>query len=119
MQKVDVGLSLNQVFPGLQVAYLPDHAFGEIDHPDVEWGFVTSLPESPNGAAFVRYFRSRDSDELRTKANSELTPLDNLYIIEHHPVDLVARLLAGCQAQTILQALADHMEEEEEKRGAP
>lgn len=43
---------LDEFKRGDQVAYIPDHAYGDIEHPDVEFGFVTSVVF---GAVFVRY----------------------------------------------------------------
>lgn len=53
---------------GMQIAYIPNHADGDVDHPDVEFGFVTSVK---GDTVFCRYWRSKDSPELRTKTNSE------------------------------------------------
>ena len=36
-----------------RVAYLPGHAFGDINHPDVEYGTVSSLGRINN--AFVKF----------------------------------------------------------------
>ena len=58
---------------GDQIAYIPMHADGDISHPDVEFGFVMS----DNGDnCWCRYFREVKNlePELRTVANSELTP---------------------------------------------
>lgn len=60
--------------PGEQIAYVPSHAEGDINHPDVEFGFVTS---QRGDTVFCRYWR-RDMTDLRTKANSEGTPIENL-----------------------------------------
>lgn len=66
---------------GTQIAYIPMHAEGNIDHPDVEFGFVTSQRE---GAHFCRYWCAGHLGELRTVACSELTPDDCL--VEHESV---------------------------------
>lgn len=66
---------------GTQIAYIPNHAEGNITHPDVEFGFVSS---ERAGAHFCRYWRKGHPGELRTLANSELTPTENL--IEHESV---------------------------------
>jgi len=60
---------------GTQIAYVPMHADGDLDHPDVEFGFITSVRDD---AAFCRYWRKGQAGQLRTVANSELTPLDML-----------------------------------------
>ena len=62
---------------GTQIAYVPRHANGDIAHPDVEFGFVmsTSLKRDMH---FCRYWRKGHLGELRTTANSELTPDDLL-----------------------------------------
>jgi len=65
--------------PKDQIAYIPLHAEGDIKHPDVEFGFVTSISKS--GDVFVRYWSKFTPGELRTKANSECTPIGMLV---HH-----------------------------------
>lgn len=77
--------------PGQQIAYVPTHVNEElgplahlddlIAHQDTEFGFVTS---EKGDAHFCRYWRKGHIGELRTLANSELTPTCNLY--EHHSV---------------------------------
>lgn len=67
---------------GDQIAYIPDHA-DSIQHKDVQFGFVTSGPNS-SGAYFCRYWREEKSPELRTKANSEATPYDHLVLYKSH-----------------------------------
>lgn len=62
---------------GDQVAYIPLHAGGDIEHPDVELGFVMDQSVDPD-AVFVRYWRAGRPGSLRTVANSELTPVDCL-----------------------------------------
>ena len=63
-----------------QIAYIPMHADGDIAHPDVELGFVTSFYKNAD-AVFCRYWSKYSPGELRTKANSEFTPTDMLV---HH-----------------------------------
>lgn len=60
---------------GTQTAYVPMHADGDINHPDVEFGFITSVHES---AAFCRYWYRGQPGVLRTRSNSELTALARL-----------------------------------------
>jgi hypothetical protein len=73
---------------GQQIVYIPNHISfspGEplpLDEPGVEKGFVTSV----NGDfAFCRYWRNNPPFGLRTKANSELTPIANLVIQDTVP----------------------------------
>ena len=61
---------------GDQIAYIPNHAAGNIRHPDVEFGFVTS--RNGSGDYFCRYWRKGRPGVLRTTANSECTPARNL-----------------------------------------
>ena len=63
---------------GTQIIYIPTHAKGFIRHQDVEIGFVTSLGRNGD-VAFCRYWSKSNPDELRTKANSEATPIDLLH----------------------------------------
>jgi hypothetical protein len=67
---------------GTQIAYIPNHANGDIHHKDVEFGFVTeeSIPE----IHFCRYWSKVNPNELRTLSCSEATPTKNL--VEHKSV---------------------------------
>lgn len=68
--------------PGTQIAYVPSHVNGDIRHPDVQFGFVTSERDN---AHFCRYWtRGKEGNDLRTKANSELTP--NKYLVQYKAV---------------------------------
>ena len=68
---------------GDQIAYFPNHTNGDINHPDTEFGFITGF--NSMGSAFCRYWLNPDKAELRTKANSESTPID---MIRHHKLKL-------------------------------
>src|SRR3989344_9446361 len=63
-----------QLCRGTQVVYIPTHAHGDPKHPDAEVGFITSLGKDGH-AVFCRYWSKFSPDELRTKANSEATPI--------------------------------------------
>jgi len=75
---------------GTQIAYIPTHANGDINHPDVEFGFVTS---TRNDVAFCRYWSKRNPFELRTKANSEATPVDMIVGVNSVPKVMVDQAL--------------------------
>jgi hypothetical protein len=77
---------------GTQIAYIPQHANGDINHANVEFGFVTSVHKDQD-VAFCRYWSQHKPDELRTWANSEATPLENLVPHVSHPQDEVDELL--------------------------
>ena len=66
---------------GTQIVYIPSHA-DSVQHPDVEFGFVVS---DKGNHHFCRYWRKGQPGELRTTANSELTPTENIAI--YHSVD--------------------------------
>ena len=59
---------------GDQIAYVPLHVDGDIDHPDVEFGFITGF--NSDGDPFCRYWKKGEIGTLRTTANSECTPKD-------------------------------------------
>jgi len=63
--------------PKDQIAYIPLHANGDLTHPDVEFGFVTSV-SFKGDTIFCRYWSKYNPAELRTKANSESTPANTL-----------------------------------------
>jgi recombinational DNA repair protein RecT len=55
-----------------QIAYIPRHADGNINHPDVEYGFTTSV-RLKDGTYYCRYWDKKYLNELRTKSNGERT----------------------------------------------
>jgi len=95
---------------GTQIAYIPQHAEGKIDHPDVEFGFVMDeLPEQE--AHRCRYWRQNvkhpaTMDDLRTRANSESTP--NECLVEYMSVDqeVVARVINYLQAEQVARTIS-------------
>jgi hypothetical protein len=70
---------------GMQIAMVPSHAEGNLNHPDVQMGFVTKLTEN---FAFCRYFLP-NSDELRTKSHSEGTSYECIEIYDSRSQDIV------------------------------
>jgi len=76
---------------GMQVAMVPSHAKGDLNHPDVQMGFVTALNDN---FAFCRYFLHK-SDELRTHSHSEGTAYECLVIHEHHLQSIINTYLVG------------------------
>ena len=74
-----------KIAKGTQIIYVPDHAGDSITHPDCQPGFIASNTML-NGGIFCRYWKKGPgvswlSDlQLRTKANSELTPIDMLVV---------------------------------------
>lgn len=71
---------------GTQIAYIPNHAEGDKQHPDIEFGFVIS---EHGDAHFCRYWHKGEPGELRTVANSELTPTKNLVKLMTVPQETV------------------------------
>lgn len=53
---------------GTQIVYVPHHAGGDLDHPDCEEGFVTSVR---GDTIFCRYWSQYRPPGLRTRWNSE------------------------------------------------
>ena len=84
--------------PGTQIAYIPLHAENDINHPDVEFGFVVS---ERGDAHFCRYWRRGHPGELRTVANSELTPTNNLVEYKSVSQDVVDNLVLGFLFQVL------------------
>ena len=72
---------------GTQIAYIPTHAEGDINHPDVEFGFI--VRQAQDGDYFCRYWNKRYPDELRTKSNWEKTPKGNLLLYASHPKTVI------------------------------
>lgn len=88
---------------GHQVVYIPSHVLrqykpsGEwkltdlLEHPTAEFGFVTS---TTGNMAFVRFWNKADNfAELATKANSQLTPMANLFEYKLKPQEVIDELL--------------------------
>lgn len=75
--------------PGTQIAYIPMHANADIEHPDVEFGFVSSVSRHCHDDGmfvyFCRFWRKGEPGQLRTVANSETCVADT--IVEHVSVD--------------------------------
>lgn len=69
--------------PGDQIASIPDHAKGDLHHQDVEFGFVMQKPGRVG--IFCRYWIKGQPGQLRTAANSELTPV--AYLVKYQSVN--------------------------------
>lgn len=85
-------------FPkGTQVLYIPPHAGGDAAHADVEAGFVLGATKS--GHYLCRFWRRDGAGELRTVANSEMTPADRLKAhdtVEQAVVEQTIRDIEAC-----------------------
>ena len=77
---------------GEQIAYVPLHANGDLNHSDVEFGFV--VRRSGEDAYFCRYWRKNQLGVLRTVANSESTPADMLVSVWSVPQATVDAAIA-------------------------
>ena len=65
---------------GTQIAYVPGHVNGNLNHSDVEFGFVIAPTSEPG--YFCRYWtKGKEGSTLRTKSTSENTPIYGL--MEH------------------------------------
>jgi hypothetical protein len=82
---------MSKIQRGTQIAYIPQHAGGDIEHQDVEFGFVTSVRGE---FAFCRYWDKRYPGQLRTTANSEATPLNMIVSHISQPQSKIHALLA-------------------------
>lgn len=79
------GIMVSEVFSiGDQIAYIPNHADGDIRHPDVELGFITSIIAASKTTYFCRFWNKGEPGILRTTANSE--PCDSETIVKHPSV---------------------------------
>ena len=77
--------------PGSQIIYVPDHADG-IDHPDAESGFV-EFHAPGESDAYCRFWK-KEGNELRTKSNSEKTPIPSLRFVDTESPTHVRRMLS-------------------------
>jgi len=74
---------------GVQVVYVPRHANGNIDHPDCEQGFITSVRGS---TAFCRFW-SKTHEGLRTESCSESVHISDLVACDTRPQEVVTQWL--------------------------
>ena len=82
---------------GTQIVYVPSHIRrkdGSYNKKSsfLERGFVTSGP-TLDGSYMCRYWSKSDVEDLRTKANSELTPADCIVVEETYPPSMVQKML--------------------------
>lgn len=78
--------------PGTQIAKTPHHL--QINHPETQFGFVTSTSEN---YAFCRFWNRGAPlgfDDLRTKANSEAVSIHDLMLYNHTSKEVVIAALA-------------------------
>jgi len=80
---------------GLQIIYMPMHiSIYGIDNPEAEPGFIYSKQKIHNAEfIFCRYWSKSDPHELRTKANSEATPIWRLVIKNTRPQELIQKAI--------------------------
>lgn len=96
---------------GMQIAYIPNHAEGDINHPDVEFGFVDWDMGEPG--VRCRYWRKGKPGCLRTRFNSELTPRANLILHDSVSEDILriemwsVGLYEGIRPQVLEQETID------------
>lgn len=90
-------ITKDQARVAVQIAYVPTHAEGNIDHPDVEFGFISGVPEIGD-VAYCRFW-STTHEGLRTLANSELVCLNDLVLCVSRSEEEVEAAI-----QTILKA---------------
>lgn len=69
-------LSSTNIEPRTRVAYIPNHADGDINHPDVEWGYVSS---SNDVNIFVKFDKQLDKFGWEGTTSQSCTP-STLYI---------------------------------------
>ena len=89
---------------GNQIAYIPNHAEGDIRHEDVELGFVTCALYDK---VFCRFWSRSNPDELRTKANSEGCYAGNLVLYHSRPQEVVDRTLTEIDKADISGGVKD------------
>ncbi len=84
---------------GDQVVYVPRRVIGQaetirdvMEHPATAYGFVTSVQEK-NLIAYVRYWSKGTPMTLRTRSNSEGSPLHLLYPYISVPQSVVTSML--------------------------
>ncbi len=72
--------SLRNLKRGTQIIYVPGHAEGDVNHPDCDRGFVTSVRA---GMVFCRHWSKKaPPPELRTKLCSERRYARDLVVVD-------------------------------------
>ena len=85
---------------GTQIIYVPMHIpIKSISHPHAEPGFVYGKCANKEHI-FCRYWSKSDPDQLRTKANSEATPIWRLVVKDTRPQELVDRAIKEIECYT-------------------
>jgi hypothetical protein len=116
---IDVKITSRRDHPdwpaGTQVKYTPTHAAGDDSHPDIQYGFVTSVNEArwPSGqvstVVFCRYFYNPEkmgeefAGVLRTTANSEACDPSMLEVYQWAPHELITETMAAIDKDTMWQ----------------
>jgi len=84
---------IKQFSKGTQIAYIPNDVDRDnLDHPDVEFGFIEKLMIDRH-CAMCRFWSRSNPNRLGTVANSELTPLENIVAHQIHDQQEITRLL--------------------------
>lgn len=82
---------------GTQIAYIPDHADNNLDHADVEYGFITSIKKIEMGMMeeliFCRFWNNNNLDELWTTSCSVCVPIDKLIYFILKPKNVIDEAL--------------------------
>lgn len=78
---------------GVQIAYVPQHAEGRIDHGDVEFGFIERA--GTEGTWLCRYWRDGEPGRL---PNAERTDEEDLRRHDSVPADVILRTLEEINA---------------------
>ena len=81
---------------GTQIVYIPMHiCIKNVDHEDNEEGFV--FGKEKNGSIPCRYWSKFYPDQLRTKANSEMTPMWRIVKKDTRPQGMVNKAIKEIQ----------------------
>jgi hypothetical protein len=84
--------------PGDQFVYVPSHAQGDLEHPDCEQGFVTSVRKHNVGAiVFGRYWSNLNRDRIRTCSTSEAASACFLVKKDTHDQEVVQEILESIE----------------------
>ena len=89
---------------GTQIAYIPMHADGDINHSDVEFGFVCDKDRKLPDSVLCRYWhKGGEGSALRTVANGERTPFEMLVVHRSTYQGTIDRLVEEIQRPVTLQ----------------
>lgn len=87
-------VSKQELRVGVQVAYVPAQAKRRLDHPDVQFGFVTSVYPERNAVYCRFWLKGKEGEALKSSTDSERVVPNLLVQYDRVEPTLVANLMS-------------------------